>query len=88
MLNAVIVGGIVWMSLLLAVVAWTAARAESQLARILAVDTLALLVITLLVLLAYARRSADYLDAALVLALLSFLGTLAAAEYARERDLP
>lgn len=86
MLDAVIHAGIGWICLLLAVMAWTAARAEDTRTRILAVDTLALFMIGLLVLLAYARRSPVYVDTGLVLALLAFLGTLAAADYFRRRS--
>jgi len=51
------------------------------LSRLLAFDTLSLLLIALLTLQAHARRSAYYLDVALILALLSFTSTLATAHY-------
>lgn len=53
-------------------------------ARILVLDTLNLILIALLTLFATANRTAYYLDAALLLALLSFGGTLAAARYHSE----
>lgn len=67
--------------LLLAATAVRAVRAESLASRILALDTAALVVIALLVLLTYWQGVSYYLDAALVLALLGFVGTLAAARF-------
>lgn len=71
----------VWMTALLAVCVASVALLRSTASRILALDTLTLVLVALLVLYADSQRSAFYLDAALVLALLSFLGTLAAARY-------
>jgi multisubunit Na+/H+ antiporter MnhF subunit len=75
----------VWMTALLAVCAGAVALLRSTSSRILALDTLTLVLVALLVLYADSQRSPYYLDAALVLALLSFLGTLAAARYFGER---
>jgi multicomponent Na+:H+ antiporter subunit F len=74
-----------WLGVLAAVTVGLAARARALLSRVLALDTLGLLLVAALVLVADARRSAAYLDAALALALLSFVGTLAAARYRRRR---
>jgi len=52
-----------------------------------ALDTLTLVLVALLVLYAASGRSPYLLDAALVLALLSFVGTLAAARYFGERRI-
>lgn len=72
---------VAWLVALLAVNAVLVLRTRSTPGRILAADTLTLLLIALLVLVAHATDSAYYLDAALVLALLSFIGVLAAARY-------
>ncbi|MEJ7841119.1 MAG: monovalent cation/H+ antiporter complex subunit F [Rubrobacter sp.] len=53
----------------------------------LALDTLTLVLVALLVLYAAAERSPYYLDAALIVALLAFLGTVAAALYHGERGI-
>lgn len=72
---------------LLALTGLRAVRGPSIAARILAIDTAALLVIALLVLFTYWQRVPYYLDAALVLALLGFVGTLAAARFHGEGRL-
>ncbi len=74
----------VWMTVLLAVTVGMVIRARSAMVRILALDALTLILVALLVLYADATRTAYYLDAALALALLSFVGTLAAARYHSE----
>jgi multicomponent Na+:H+ antiporter subunit F len=66
-----------WMSVLFGVSVVLVARARSVLSRILALDMLILILIALLVLFADATRTSYYLDAALVLALLSVLATVA-----------
>lgn len=73
--------------ILLALTSARALRARSITARILAIDTTALLVIALLVLFSYWQGVPYYLDAALVLALLGFVGTLAAARFHGEGRL-
>ena len=82
--EAVFYGAVVWMTGLLGVAVGAVIRARSAMVRILALDTLSLILIALLILLADARRAPFYLDAALALALLSFLATLAAARYHSE----
>lgn len=62
-------------------------RAETVLSRVLALDMLVLILIALLVLVSDAERVPYFLDAALVLALLSFVATLAAARYESEGKL-
>ncbi len=59
-------------------------RAGSLLVRVLALELVTTLLIALLALYAGGRDSANYLDAGLMLALLAFAGTLAAARYHRE----
>lgn len=70
-----------WMIVLLAVSAVTMLRAQRSYVRILALDTMTLILIGVLVLYAARQNEAYYLDAALILALLSFISTIAAARY-------
>ena len=74
-----------WMTVLLAPSA-AVIRLRSTAECILALDTLALIVIALLVLYAAANRS-YYVDAALVLSLLAFVATLILARYHEERRI-
>ncbi|HLL49097.1 MAG TPA: monovalent cation/H+ antiporter complex subunit F [Thermomicrobiales bacterium] len=71
----------VWMTGLLGIGVVLVIRARSALRRILALDVLTLILIALLILYADASQTAYYLDAALALALLSFIATLAAVRY-------
>ena len=77
----------VWMTALLAVTVVAVIRARSTMVRILALDALTLILIALLILVAASLRTPYYLDAALILALLSFVATLAAARYHSEGKL-
>ena len=56
-------------------------RTPSAITRVLALDTLNLMLIAILALITSADNSTYYLDAALALALLAFVGTVAAARY-------
>ncbi len=76
-----------WMTVLLAVMVAAVIRLPTTASRILALDTLTLILVALLVLYADATRSPYFLDAALILALLAFLGTVAAARYHGERRI-
>ncbi len=76
-----------WMTVLLAVAVVAVIRVPETAGRILALDVLTLILVALLVLYGDANRSAYYLDAALILALLAFVGTLAAARYYGERRI-
>jgi multicomponent Na+:H+ antiporter subunit F len=77
----------VWMTGLLAVSVLYVIRARSAMVRILALDTLTLILIALLILFADANRAPFFLDAALALALFSFVASLAAARYHSEGRL-
>lgn len=70
---------LLWLALPSAALLLILARARTPLERVLAIDTLTLVLTAIVVLVAYLRRSPLYLDAALVLALASFVGTVAAA---------
>lgn len=76
-----------WMTALLVVTVVLVIRARSSLSRILALDTLILILVALLVLFSDANGVSYYLDAALVLALLSVVATIAAARYHSEGRL-
>jgi multicomponent Na+:H+ antiporter subunit F len=76
-----------WLLGLVAITAVLIVGARSRTVRLLALDTLTMIVVALLVLYTYAERTAYYLDAALVLALLAFVGTVAAARYASEGEV-
>jgi multisubunit Na+/H+ antiporter MnhF subunit len=71
----------VWMTVLLGVSVVLLVRARSSATLILVLDTLTLILIALLVLFSISTRSYYYLDSALILALLSFIATLAAARF-------
>jgi multicomponent Na+:H+ antiporter subunit F len=75
------------MTVLLAVSVAAVIRLPTTAGRILALDTLTLILVAFLVLYADARDSPYFLDAALILALLAFLGTVAAARYHGERRI-
>ncbi len=77
----------VWLVVLLGATVVLLIRGRSVMIRILAFDTMALMLVGLLVLFAHRNLSTYYLDAALILALLSFVGTLAAARYQATRSL-
>lgn len=77
----------VWMTILLVVSVAAVIRLSTTAGRILALDTLTLILVALLVLYSDAFRSPHYLDAALILSLLAFLGTVAAARYHGERKI-
>lgn len=70
-----------WLAVLVAAVMVVTLRSRSLGTRILAVDTVTLLLVVVLVLVAVYTGVSSYLDAALFVALLSFAGTLAAARY-------
>lgn len=76
-----------WMTGLLAVSVVLVIRARTSLARILALDMTILILVALLVLFSDASRVPYFLDAALMLALLSVIATIAAARYHSEEKL-
>ena len=77
---------VIWLLLLFLALVVIVARSYSFLNRILALDTASLVVIALLAVIAQLRESMFYLDAALALALLSFVGTLAAVHYKKHGE--
>jgi multisubunit Na+/H+ antiporter MnhF subunit len=77
----------IWIAGLLGVIVIRVITTQSPLTRILALDLLTLVLIALLALTIHRTGSAYALDAALILALLSFVGTVAAARYYSRRSL-
>lgn len=77
--------GVAWLAVLLGVVVVILARARSTASRILALDLLVLLLIGILALVAAEDRRSYPLDAAVALALLSFVATISAARYHGDR---
>ncbi len=73
-----------WVALLLVVCVAIMLRSRSGLVRVLALDTMTLMFITMLVLFSDSRSVSWYLDTALVLAMLSFISTVAATRYYAE----
>jgi multicomponent Na+:H+ antiporter subunit F len=76
-----------WMTILLGATVILVIRARSAMVRILALDTVTLILVALVILYSDARKTSYYLDAGLMLALLSFVSTLAAARYASGRGV-
>ena len=76
-----------WMTVLLVTSAAAVIRLRSTAGRILALDTLTLILVALLVLYADANRSSYYMDAAVVLSLVAFMATLVLARYHGERRI-
>jgi multicomponent Na+:H+ antiporter subunit F len=83
--DLVFFAGIAWLAALLAVTIAAVGRARTAAERLLALDTAVLVLIGLLGLVAAESRRPYALDAAMVLALLSFVATLAAARYLGDR---
>ncbi|QQQ80739.1 pH regulation protein F [Saccharothrix sp. 6-C] len=77
----VIIPALFWVTLLLVAGGLVLVRARDALQRVVALDLLAVIVIALLALLSQLRGQAYYFDAAVALALLSFVATVAAARY-------
>jgi len=78
---------VIWIAVLLGVTLVRVIRARSIVVRLLALDVMTLILVTLLALVPEEGRIFYYLDAALVLAMLGFVGTLGAARYYAERRL-
>lgn len=77
--------GVVWLAVLLGIMVIKVAASRTGGQKILALDLLTLVLIGLLALVAGETQRGYALDAALALALLSFVATLAAARYYENR---
>ena len=83
--DLVFFAGIAWLAVLLAGTIAAIGRARTTAERLVALDTAVLVLIGLLGLVAAESRRPYALDAALVLALLSFVSTVAASRYLGDR---
>ncbi len=77
----IVIPALCWVTFLVVAGGLVLVRARGVLQRIVALDLLAVIVVALLALLCYLRVQAYYFDAAVALALLSFVATVAAARY-------
>lgn len=75
----------IWLTFLLCVCVAMVIRTKSGMVRILAFDVLTLVLVALLIIYSITTETSYYLDAALVLALLSFVSTVVASRYYSER---
>lgn len=78
---------LLWLVVLFSILVVLTARAKSGLVRVLTLDTLTLVTIALLVIYSTTTGTSYYLDAAVVLSLISFISVIAAARYHSERRL-
>jgi multicomponent Na+:H+ antiporter subunit F len=76
-----------WLGALLALLALRVLRAESVVDRVLAIDTISYVMVAVLATLALWRRAPGYLDVALMLGLLAYIQTVAAARFASEHEV-
>jgi multisubunit Na+/H+ antiporter MnhF subunit len=72
---------------LLAVVLWRVWRGENVIDRLMGADLLGTLTLAILVLLALIERDSIYIDVALGLAALGFIGTIALAKYVSDEQM-
>lgn len=86
-LNTAIVVALIWHAALLVVALWRVARGESAVDRLLGVELASVLILCALVLLALLTGQGLYMDVALVVAALSFIGTLALARYLADQRM-
>jgi len=79
--TVVLIPALIWMTLLLVGGGLVLIRARDAIRGLVALDMLAVLVISLLALLSYLRGQPYYFDAAVALSLLAFVSTVATARY-------
>jgi multisubunit Na+/H+ antiporter MnhF subunit len=72
---------------LLAVVLWRVWRGENVIDRLMGADLLSTLTLAILVLVALIERDSIYIDVALGLAVLGFIGTAALAKYVADEQM-
>jgi multicomponent Na+:H+ antiporter subunit F len=72
---------------LMAVVFWRVCRGENVIDRLMGLDLLGILTLAVLVLLALIFRRIIYIDVAMGLAALSFVGTIALAKYVADEQM-
>lgn len=84
--SPLLVVALAWLTLLIVAGGLALIRARDILQRVVALDLIASVIVALLALLSYARRQPYYMDAAVALALLSFVATLAVARHLEGRS--
>jgi multicomponent K+:H+ antiporter subunit F len=87
MLNLVLPVAIGAVALAMALNLWRMAAGPALTDRILALDTLGINAIALVMLLGIALGSASYIEAALILAMMGFVGTVALCKYILSGDI-
>lgn len=87
MLNFAIETGFVLIGLAMTLNLWRLVRGPDATDRILALDTLTINAIALLVLFGVRAGSSAYFEAALILAVMGFVGTVALAKYLLRGDI-
>ena len=87
MLNFAIETGFVLIGLAMTLNLWRLMRGPDATDRILALDTMTINAITLLVLFGVRAGSSAYFEAALILAVMGFVGTVALAKYLLRGDI-
>ena len=83
--DVVYYAAMIWMTGLLCVCFGLVIRTHSSIVRIVGFDAMSLVLISVLILFSITTESSYYLDASLLLALVSFVSTIAAARYHSER---
>lgn len=78
---------LIWLVALFSILVILTVRAKTGLVRVLMLDTLTLVTVALLVIYSTTTETSYYLDAAMVLSLISFISVIAAARYHSERRL-
>lgn len=73
--------------LMIAVCVWRVWRGENAIDRLIGADLLSTLTLAILVLVALILANSIYLDVALALAVLSFIGTISLAKYIAEQSV-
>lgn len=72
---------------LVAVAVWRVWRGETVLDRLVAADVISTIVVAIFVLIALINRDALYMDVALAVAALTYIGTVALARYIANRQM-
>jgi multisubunit Na+/H+ antiporter MnhF subunit len=87
MSDAVFYIAMIWMVVLFCSCVVLVARSKSGFVRVLSLDALTLVLVALLIVYSITTHSSYYLDAALILALISFITVVASVRYHGERRL-